>query len=76
MQTESRPGSSVHRGDRWRALASTSRGLTSSEFNFTQTETEPLVPVIYVCSKYYVVQTKQTGVTSVQLKEIIIKKIK
>lgn len=49
-----------HRGDRWSALASTSRALTSSEFNFTQT-------VIYVCSKYYVVQTKQTGVTSVKL---------
>lgn len=36
-------------GDRWRALAYTSRGLTSSEFNFTQTEKEPLV-LWYACA--------------------------
>lgn len=48
-----------HCGDRWRALAYTSRGLTSSEFNFTQTEKEPLV-LWYVCAQVH----QYTRVTS------------
>lgn len=39
-----------HCGDRWRALAYTSGGLTSSEFNFTQTEKRATDAVICLCT--------------------------
>ncbi len=42
-----------HCGDRWRAPACTSRGLTSSQLNFIQTEKEPL-PLLHACALFRV----------------------